>query len=211
MNTELNNKSMATVVETFFVEETLSLIHDNDHLTKWNDLVAFLALSGQQTLTKEDKSPVPFLWMNTVLVNVFETLCPTKVDVSKYNKMPIPLEVLDLIALSKREEYFDYIEIWYDEKTPDPACIGYRTKEEYKEKDEWYRKYYSDKYLLGKWSDVKATFKELTERAKSKFISTTSLALKTQIKQATRALEDVQDEADSKFSFTSTPIGDLPF
>jgi hypothetical protein len=212
MNTELNNKSMATVVETFFVEETLSLVHDATDLQKWSDLVEFLELSGQKTIVKGEKSPIPFLWMNSVLINVFETLCPTKVDVTKYNKMPIPLEILDLVALSTREGYFDMIKIWYDEKTPDPVCIGYKVQDEYKNKtDDWYRSHYSEKYLLGKWSDVKATFKELTERAKSKFISTQSLQYKTTIKQATRNLEDVQDEADNKFSFTTTNPGDLPF
>lgn len=211
MNTNLNNKSMATVVETFFVEETLSLVHDATDLQKWNDLVEFLELSGQKTIVKEDKSPIPFLWMNAVLVNVFDTLCPTKIDVTKYDKMPIPLEILDLVALSKRENYFDSIKIWYDDKTPDPVCIGYRTPEEYKHKDNWYKEYYAEKYLLGKWSDVKATFKELTERAKQRFINTTSLALKTQIKQATRALEDMQDQADEKFSFTASKDDLLPF
>lgn len=214
MNTELNNKSMATVVETFFVEETLSLVHDATDLQKWNDLVEFLELAGQKTIVKGEKSPIPFLWMNSVLINVFETLCPSKVDVNKYNKMPIPLEVLDLIALSTREGYFDLIKIWYDEKTPDPVCVGYRVHDEYKDKvDGWYKEHYSEKYLLGKWSDVKATFKELIERAKLKYINSATLAYKTQIKQATRALEDVQDEADNKFSFTSTSTGGdlLPF
>jgi hypothetical protein len=218
MNTNLNSPSMATVVETFFIEETLSLIHNNDHLTKWNDLVAFLQLTGQSTLTKSEKSPIPFLWMNKALIKTFETLCPTKTNAEDYNKMPIPLDILDLIALSKREGYFDFIKIWYDEKTPDPICVGYRIPDAYKDKETWYKEYYSEKYLLGKWSDVKATFQQLVERAKERFLQTRTLELKRQIKQYTRELEDLQDQADNEFVFVSNAkvigdisINDLPF
>lgn len=207
-----NSENMATVVETFFVEETLSLVHDATDLQKWNDLVSFLDLSGQKTIVKEDKSPIPFLWMNETLIATFKVLCPTETDITKYNKMPIPLEILDLVALSKREEYFDYIEIWYDEKTKDPVCIGQKTKEEYKDRDEWYRKYHTEKYLIGKWSDVKASFNELLERAKNRFINEKSLELKQTIKNATRQLEDIQEEAARKFGFgTSKAYPDLPF
>ena len=62
---ENNNQSMNTVIETFYVSETVNLIHDNDALTKWNEKVEELKLSGQKEVVKEDKSPIPFLWMNS--------------------------------------------------------------------------------------------------------------------------------------------------
>lgn len=206
-----NHQDMKTVVETFFVEETTNLIHDADSLQKWGDLIEFLDLGGQKTIVKEEKSPIPFLWMNRSLIEVFEVLCPSKSDIKNYNKMPIPLEILELVALSKREEYFDFIEIWYDEKTPDPVCIGYKIPEEKKSESEWSQKWYAEKYLIGKWSDVKASFKELTERAKQRFINEQSNSLKDQIKRHQRELEDLEITANQKFGFSNSKNHDLPF
>lgn len=124
MNFKNNHPEMKTVVETFVIEETQELIYDNDQLDKWNNYVDELGLSGQRSIVKQDKSPVPFMHLKTSMVNVFECLCPRKVSVEQYNVTPIPVEILDLIALSKREGYFNKIEIWYDEKSPDPVCVG---------------------------------------------------------------------------------------
>lgn len=206
-----NHQDMKTVVETFFVEETTNLIHDADSLQKWGDLIEFLDLGGQKTIVKEEKSPIPFLWMNRTLIEVFEVLCPSKSDIKNYNKMPIPLEILELVALSKREDYFDFIEIWYDEKTPDPVCIGYKIPEDKKSQNEWNQKWYAEKYLIGKWSDVKASFKELTERAKQRFINEKSDTLTKEIKMKQRELEDIEITANQKFGFSNSINHDLPF
>lgn len=203
-----NSKDMNTIVETFFVEETASLIYDNEDLQKWGDMVTQLGLNGQQKVVSGDKSPIPFLWMNESLQNLFMCLCPTRVDVVQYDKMPIPLEILDLIALSNREGYFFKIEIWYDEKSLDPVCIGYKAKDD-KPKDKWHMEYYAEKYLLGKWSDVKASFSELFERAKRRFIAERSNQLRRTIKDAQRSLEDLEDESERQFG--SAPLSNLPF
>lgn len=203
---------MKTVVETYLVEETIDLIHDADSLQKWGDLVAHLGLTGQTQVQKDEKSPIPFLWMNKSLIEMFSILCPSKVPIESYSKMPIPLEILDLVALSKREDYFYKIEIWFDEKTPDPVCIGYRESVESNGKDKWYLDYYAERYLIGRWSDVKASFAELIERAKKRFISEKSNELRRKIKDATRELEDIEDSADRLLgSSVVRPNDDLPF
>ena len=119
-----NASDMKTTVETYLVEEVSELIYDGEKLDRWNDLVAQLGLTGQRSVVKPEKSPIPFLIMNEQIKAVFETLCPNKVDVSEYNQMPIPVEILDLISLSVKEEYFGEIQIWYDEKQKDPVCVG---------------------------------------------------------------------------------------
>lgn len=163
-----NSASMKTFVETFIVEETAPLIYDNEQLDKWNEHVQALGLHGQQRIATKEKSPIPFLFMNEQLIAVFETLCPTKVKVADFDKAPIPVEILDLIALSKREEYFDSIEIWFDEKSADPACVGLKKNTRFDASyPSWSRG--MDKFLIGKWSDVKASFSELFERAKARF------------------------------------------
>ena len=121
---ENNSIEMKTQVQTYIIEETQELIYDNDQLKKWNELISDLGLKGQTTIVKEKKSPIPFLCMNQVQKGIFKCLCPAGVKVCEYNLTPIPVEILDLIALSKKENYFQEIEIWYDEKQKDPACIG---------------------------------------------------------------------------------------
>ena len=207
-----NSTSMATVVETFLVEETINLIHDNDALQKWNERVAELGLTGQsEVLTVKDKSPVPFMWMNSAIIATFETLCPTKVLVEKYNKTPIPLEILDLIAFSKNEGYFYKMEIWYNEKEKDPVCVGYvlNTKENDRN-DEWYKNHYAAKYLIGRWADVKASLDTLTKRARAIFISNETAHQEQRMRDAKRSIEDVEQTANNKFG-GAMPLTDLPF
>jgi hypothetical protein len=231
-NLKNNSNEMKTQIETFFVEETVDLIYDNDKLDKWNELIGELGLTGQNQITKPDKSPIPFMHLKTSLVNTLETLCPRKVKAHEYNISPIPLEILELIALSTREKYFMGIEIWYDNKSPDPVCVGYTTEYylyHYKGvPKEAEAKFYPTKqdalneirkydpefdskvnfgweanqqyYLLGKWGDVKASFDELKERARRRYIAEQSNDYKKQIKEITRKLDDLETEAFDKFN-----------
>lgn len=203
-----NNQSMKTVVETFIVEETSELIHDNDKLQQWNDKVEELQLEGQKTIVVSGKSPVPFLWMNSAIVSTFETLCPTKVLISKYSKTPIPIEILELASLSIKEKYFDKIEIWYNEKEVDPVCIGY--KNDPKQKGDWAREFYAAKYLIGRWADVKESLDSLVKSAKLVFIQNRKTELTLSIRNKQRELEDLEQECDTKFG-NAMPSTDLPF
>lgn len=211
---ENNNQSMATVVETFLVEETVNLIHDNEALKKWNEKVSELGLEGQQqVLVVKDKSPIPFMWMNDAIIATFETLCPTKVLVEKYDKTPIPLEILDLVSLSKKEGYFYKMEIWYNEQEKDPVCVGYCEDLTKTEKDEWYKTYYAKKYLIGRWADVKASLDTLTKKARQIFIANSKSAIEQTIRDAKRAIEDIETTADRKFggAMPFTQLPHLPF
>jgi len=127
INTNNNSKEMNTIVETFIIEETVELIYDNEKLDEWNNYVKELGLSGQTKITKPEKSPIPFMHLKAGMIEVFKTLCPMAVNVSKYDCTPIPVEILSLISLSTKEMYFNRIEIWYDQKNIDPACIGVKS------------------------------------------------------------------------------------
>jgi hypothetical protein len=206
-----NNQSMQTVVETFIIQETSELIHDNEALSKWNDRVNELELEGQREIVSVDKSPIPFLWMNTGLISTFSVLCPTKVKVEKYSKTPIPVEILDLISLSKKENYFDFIEIWYNDQDKDPVAVGYLVDQEYKSKEGWYHQHYSKKYLIGRWADVKASLDSLTIKAKALWISSTIGTLKQEIRDRQRKIEDVEEAANNQFGNSMPTTPDLPF
>ncbi len=220
---ENNSQDMKTVVETYLIEETVDLIYDNEKLDKWNSIVDELGLAGQTQIVKPEKSPIPFTHMKQSLKSVFETLCPAKRKVKQYDLTPIPLEILELVALSTRENYFHDIEIWYDDKAPDPVAIGIiytnwyveldgknvksnLTKEEAEQhaievggkvsKYDWYKK----EYLIGRWGDVKHSFEELKEMATKRYVAQNEVQLRQQIKDAERQLVDLETTAFNLFN-----------
>lgn len=146
--------------------------------------------------------------MNTALKSVFEELCPRKSKIEEYNKTPIPVEALSLVALSKKEGYFYKIEVWYNDKNPDPAIIGYKDNGG---KGEWDKDWKADRYLLARWSDVKASLAELTERAKNLFIVRRKTEIQQSIRNSQRELEDIESTANTQFGFGGEPGVGLPF
>jgi len=230
--TNLNNAMMKTVVETFIIEETQELIYDNEKLDQWNDLVDKLGLAGQTKICAPQKSPIPFLPMKRNMVNVFQTLCPAKVAIENYDKTPIPVEILSLVSLSVREKYFNKVEIWYDDKDPDPACIGitgewvaysstyarlgsFVSESEAKDAKETnslitYMSFSeTQKYLIGRWADVKMTMSELTAKAKIIFMGEKKNRLTKEIRDAQRQLEDLELDTDREFGIDAP--ASLPF
>lgn len=224
---------MKTVVETYIIEETQELIYDNEKLDQWNKHVAELGLTGQTKIQAKDKSPIPFLHMKQTLVQAFLQLCPRRVDIKDYDKTPIPVEILDLAALSVKEKYFNKIEIWFDDKTPDPACVGiigrwivyqknysrigeFATEAEalaLKSHPEYHNHYFEEtaKYLIGRWADVKQSFEELAAKAKKLFIASRKSSIEESIRIEKRKMEDLESDADRMFGFDDAAVAGLPF
>lgn len=230
--TNLNNEMMKTVVETFIIEETQELIYDNEKLDEWNLMVNKLGLKGQTKICAPQKSPIPFLPMKRNMVNVFSTLCQAKQAIEDYDKTPIPVEILSLVSLSIREKYFNKIEIWYDDKDPDPACIGitgewncyspqwtrissFKTESEAKAAKENNSAISvisfceTQKYLIGRWADVKMSMSELTAKAKVIFMGEKKNRLTKEIRDAQRQLEDLELDTDREFGIDAP--SSLPF
>ena len=137
--------------------------------------------------------------MDETLYNIAETLCPVKVALKDYDEMPIPLEIMELVAMSVREDYFTEIEVWSDSKDKDPFVIG-KLKQFYIRDHAWNRldektvfkteelakkhlktlnkneyvisqEYSAEKsYLIGKWGDVKESFSVLKKKAYDKYL-----------------------------------------
>lgn len=199
-----NHPEMKTVVQSYIIEETAELIYDNEKLDQWNKQIEALGLEGQKALLQKDKSPIPFMSMNTAMINICECLCPRKVNVEAYNVTPIPVEILDLIALAKKEGYFEKIQIWYDEKSPDPFCIGsmVRPGSSYS----WDMVY----YLMGKWGDVKQSFEELKDRAIKRFKDEKVAEAQTKISEGNYLLQNIDVMAAKKMIGDTVNTG-LPF
>lgn len=221
--TENNHAEMKTVVETFIIEETQELIYDGEKLDKWNDFVSELGLKGQTKIVKPDKSPIPFMHMKQSLINIAETLCPRKVNVKDYDVTPIPLDILKIVGLSVKEQYFGEIQIWYDDKKPDPFCVGimgyweepdyyassnknlkgvqFKTEQECKDAGAINARFkVINTYLLGKWGDVKRSFEELKKMAIKRYVEEQTNTAQQQIKYYQRQLDDAELEANQRFS-----------
>lgn len=211
---ENNSIEMKTVVETFLIEETAELIYDNEKLEAWNKHVDELGLTGQMSIVKPDKSPIPFMHMKKSLFNIFTCLCPMKVNVKNYNLTPIPVEILNLVALSVKECYFNEIQVWYDDQKPDPAVIGYTKKwgevnnYRYSSKEEAATalgkeignyNYQENYYLLGKWADVKHSFEELTEMAVNRWKYNNKTSLTKKIKESQSRMDNLDVTANEIF------------
>lgn len=221
---ENNSKDLKTVVETFIIEETAPLIYDNEQLTRWNTLVLQLGLEGQSKIVSPGKSPIPFMHLKTATVNVFQTLCPRAVDVQEFNISPIPVEILDLIALSVKEKFFQRIQIWYDDKTPDPVCIGvtgyfYRPtwsgtdrsldnvrfdsyesilKAGVRKEDIYFMN--EAYYLIGKWGDARRPLEELKQMATERYVAQRRNDILNYIKKYQRELDEIESDAFNRFN-----------
>lgn len=222
--TENNHAIMKTQVETFVIEENAELIYDGEALENWKELVEDLGLKGQTNIVKtETSSPIPFLHLKKGMVETLKTLLPREYKVEDFDVTPIPLEILKLVALAKKEEYFESIFVWYDDKNPDPAVVGvnfiyysinngiWENRHPSKSsaqaemtangwQGEPYRTYDGEFYLIGKWGDVKQTFDELKEKAKKRFIEEKGASLRQSIRDYNRQLDDLEQTAINKFN-----------
>lgn len=127
------------------LENVIFNVEDQD---EWKQLAADLGLSKQMEFVESAKSPLPYPVINQSMKNIFETLCPSKVDFKEYNKTPIPLEVLKELSFCVKENYFTEIKIWSDDKAPDPIAVGTTTRfaasyyltEEEKQESSYYKR-----------------------------------------------------------------------
>jgi hypothetical protein len=144
-------------VETYIEDELQELVTDAEKTDEWRAKVEELGLTGQASLVdaKGEKSPVPFLPLTKGLNNMYQILCPTKIEVTEYRQSTMPSRVLEMIGLCVKEGYFTELQVWYDDQKPDPILVGVRDKV---------------LYLIARWGDELRSFPELREIAKAKRI-----------------------------------------
>lgn len=191
------------MVQSFLVEETTELIYDNDKLQEWKQKCEELGLEGQLELASTDKSPMPFPLMNTVMQRVYETMCPAKVSYKTYKKTTIPLEVLSLIALSEREQYFTEIQIWYDDKSPDPIAVGRIVSKQYS--------WQYDQYIIARWGDELKSFDILKDLALKRYTNSQTIELQSKIEEAKHKLATVEVNSKKYFDGTGSEHDVTPF
>ncbi len=136
---------METKVQTFELKESMEIAACPEQNEQYMAMIDELGLKGQKTLVTEGKdgqtTPIPYLWMNERLKNVFNTLCPTRVDIESYDKLPIPIIILGHVKQCQMRGWFAKVEVWYDDKQPDPVVVGLTEKKSEK----------AELYLIGRW------------------------------------------------------------
>jgi len=203
--------------ETYYQQEFTDAIFEKTD--EWLELAKELQLDNQSSFLDQSKSPCPYPFMNTTMSNVFSTLCPARAELSKYNHTPIPLEGLKQIKFCKNENYFNKIEIWYDNKTPDPICVGYRSKyrlyyyenNESKSTDYIYNSEEEAKnalpegckfnfvtsddkmYIIFRWGDELRGFKELKQMAKDRLVEEYNDKWNSQLKTIKARIENTNE------------------
>jgi hypothetical protein len=183
LETELKstNKIIDMKSEIFLQPELEELVIDADKKSEWEEKVKTLGLDGQLKLTKNSPkdSASPYTFMNEQMKLVFGTLCPTKATVEAYDKSAIPLDVLSHIALCKQEGYFAKLEIWYDNKSPDPVLVGHLATS-----------YSSPLHIIARWGDEVVPYEQLVEKAIARYTNGFILAAKDTFNQCERAIKD---------------------
>jgi len=124
------------MVQIYQNEELNDVLFQVESLDEWQKIAEELQMDKQLRFVEQSTSPNPYPFITESMNRIFSTLCPTKVDFKAYDKTPIPLEVMKQIAFSVKENHFNRIQIWYDDKTPDPFVVG--TSQEYYAYDKSY-------------------------------------------------------------------------
>jgi len=171
-------------IEKYIVKDTENLIHDPEALKAWEDLSKQLGLKGQETLAG-GKSPVPYQFMNAKMTRVFEVLCPAKLEITDYDKSPIPVELLQLVSMSDKENHFEKVEVWYDDQGPDPILVGYNG---------------DDRYLIGRWGAELAAMADLYASAYKRKAQEMQVYALDRIEAYKKELRNMPAEVDRWFN-----------
>ncbi len=169
-------------VTVFIEEEKEELIANPD---EWKAKVEELGLSGQSELYADDKRPNPFLRMDAGLVRVFQTLCPAREEISKFNKEAIPLKALSAYGLAVHEDYFGKVEIWYSSGHPDPVMVGTVGQES---------------FLMAQWGPEKVTLEECRARAMERWTAKIKVQLQAHLLEWQAKVENLGDLAEAHFN-----------
>jgi hypothetical protein len=204
------------MTEIFFEKELADISFDVEKLDEWKELAAQLGMDSQLALSKGDKSPIPYPYMNDNMFRVYDTLCPSHKEFRQYNNTTIPLDVMKQIAFSVKENHFHSIQVWADDKEPDPFVIGiickffnwdvkdekgnrihFDTKEECLNHPDNIKKEVSETdkkhYLIARWGDELKSFKELKQKALDRLIEKYTSELQREIKEKTTKLNSITE------------------
>lgn len=187
---------MTVQVEDYFVEEATELLYDEQANDEWKQIATDLGLEGQKSLIGKNESPIPFLAMSKEQCSVYTVLLPQRQSVEKYSGSTIPLRVMRNVSLAKNADYFKSLEVWYNEREPDPILVG--TSHDGK------------LYIVNRWGEVLDSWPELVKRAASKVSAILRAKLEKSKAEAEQSISQIESLAElfltkGQLSFNSLP------
>ena len=144
--------------------ENVGLLLDEEQLEKYQSLALELGIPE----VKPDKTPSVYQVLNSSQTRALEALCPASTELKNYSRSTIPVEVLQAIKFVVDNDMFDVIQVWYDDKNPDPMIIGKRYQN-----DNDRQKGYSwmmTSTLIARWGDCAYELSELVEMGKKRLM-----------------------------------------
>jgi hypothetical protein len=147
-------------VKVYREPENESLVLSEEELADYHNLIESLGLKN--TVPVEDrKVPNVYVNLNSDARIQLKAVCPRYEKIEDYVKTTIPLEVLKVYEFAKNNEMFDYYEIWYNDKAPDPMLVGFKYEnEKRREENSTWNGTYS---LLARWGDEALELEQLIQ------------------------------------------------
>lgn len=164
-----------------FIEPELEKL--SEHATEWEQLCSGLGLRNQlKKIGKAEKIANPYLKLDQRTERVYQMLCPRKELYTDYGAGTLPLDVVQEIHRCKQNGWFVQMEIWYDDKSPDPFLIGYDNKK------------MGNKFLIARWGDELLPFEQLVAKAINLYKAAYLRALNRLIVDCEYRKQDVEAE-----------------
>jgi hypothetical protein len=161
--------------------ELLNLMENQANSDEWVLLAENLGMNGQLKNLKIDingvGNPNPYMPINRKWLKIFRTLCGAKIDYKEYTKSIIPLDALKEIELCVKNNYFEKIEIWWDDIAPDPLIVGVLNFESRFEKNF---------FLIGRFGDEVLPLEELEIKA----INRLCLSFMNELQKAQKTIQE---------------------
>lgn len=144
---------MATEI---FIEPELEELEHPDNAAEWQLICEELKLPGQLSLTSKSHTnhAPPYMVVDPKTERIIRVLCPAKIEVEKYAESTIPLDILREVHKCKERGWYHSINVFYDNKSPDPFVVGFVS-------DRWD----SPKHLIARWGAELLPFEELERKA----------------------------------------------
>ncbi len=169
---------MATQI---FIEPELETLHENSE--EWLKICTDLGLQRQLSKSgKVENVGNPYMKIDPRSERVYKMLCPVSISYKEYEASTLPLDVLQEIGRCENNGWFKHIQVWYDDKSPDPFLVGYDYQ------DIWN----SNKYLIARWGDELLPFEQLIAKAIDRFKAAYKMSLNRLIADCEVRKSDVE-------------------
>ena len=187
---------MATQI---FIEPELETLHENSE--EWEQICTGLGLQKQlKKKGKVEKVGNPYMKLDPRTERVCQMLCPRRELYTDYEAGTLPLEALQEIHRCQENEWFPKIEVWYDDKSPDPFLIGCDSK-----------KWEANKFLIARWGDELLPFDQLVDKAINRYREAYKRALTRLIMDCEYRKQDIEGEIRTYIDLGERGLSEFQF